>query len=109
MKEKIKAAHDKYVEAANEFVNYFCRKHEVDFDGWINDEIGIAVFSHDWFISLDNIIEDLINDYPAYAIFDWHDYMIKVHFEDSDKKVNLSNYIKGARIEGIEDYKKVTP
>jgi hypothetical protein len=56
----------------NEWVQKFCNKQQIDFGGWVGDEIGgIASFDNQYFFNLSDIVLDLKTKQPNGQILAW--------------------------------------
>jgi len=101
----IRQLRKEYESICTKYLNLFALKHSLTFEFWISDEIGsIASFGDTFFFTMDNIMEDINNDYPKNIIMDWHWHCLDVdqylkNDKDAPKKPcpNLSHYAMGAR------------
>lgn len=75
-----------YEAICNRIIAQFAEKHDLEFNGWINDEVGgWAWFSGYYCIAFNDIVYDLKQDFPKRFILEWH---------ETDRKMNLKNYYK---------------
>lgn len=81
------------------YVDFFCKKQEVDFNGWVADIKGsLAVFNDDFYITFEDIRLDLETNTRKGFIFKWY----YDNLEHEDKTINYYSYIKGLRIKDIK-------
>lgn len=105
-KDKLKRNFEK---ACTDYIEYFCKKQDIEFEFWIADEIGgIAAFCcAEHFFNLTDIILDINSDQPKNFILDWQnestDYSLR---HDDNLYINYSSYIKGARFKPSENESK---
>lgn len=95
----IKKLKTEYDIICNTFVEKFAKKHGLEFDGWIADEIGgIASFIDQYFFNLSDIILDLTTNQPKNSILKWHDDEVEynMYFEEP-RYINYKSYIMGLR------------
>ena len=84
-----------YENACNILVAEFEKKQEIDFDGWVGDEIGeIALFSGEYFFNLSDIVLDLKTNQPKGLILKWFNESIDFHHY-----INYKSYKMGLRYE----------
>ena len=79
------------------YINEFCKKHVIDFEGWVADSGEIACFSDGSFLSFTDIRYDLETDQTPGFIFQWYWESV----ENAYKKkayVNFISYSKGIRV-----------
>lgn len=85
----------RYESICQDYIDVFCEKQELEFDGWIADEIGgVASFVSQYFFTIDDIAFDINNDIPVGLILSWQDDSIS---NDSEFKINYRSYSKGLR------------
>ncbi len=83
------------------YVTKFEEKHECYLEYCVaDDDLGIFVFG-DNFFNLNDIIEDIENNYPKDAIFEWQNYITDHNSELENvskmRLMNLKSYIAGFR------------
>lgn len=62
----------------NKYINVFSKKHDIEFTGWVADEIGeIAVFIEQYFFNFKDIRYDIDNNCPKGAIFEWQEFCVE--------------------------------
>ena len=87
-----------YQSICNQYIEEFCEKQEVSFEGWVADQVGgIAVCSFDFYFSFQDIVLDINSDQPKGAIIDWYHQNI----ENPEKSINYYSYSKGLRISDL--------
>lgn len=104
----IEALKHQYEYICNEYVNKFCRKQGVQFNGFVGNIVGGVCCVSDYYINFSDIVYDLNTSQPKRLIFDWNNEMIDAHSDGKDT-INYFRYSKGLRIEGVEkaiDYVK---
>lgn len=80
---------------ANEYLNIFTEKQEIEFDFWVGDEIGgLASFNTEHFFTLDDMRIDIDHDAPKGLIIQWHYDNLDA---GRDNWINYPSYIKGLR------------
>ena len=81
-------------------VEKFAKKHELDFDYWISDQVGtVACFSHHYFFQMSEIVYDLNSKQPKGLIVQWQQESI----ENQHKTINFFSYSIGLRYEDIKE------
>ena len=61
-----------YERACDDIVSEFCKKQDIEFYGWIADEVGgVAGFAHDYFFNVCDLILDLKTNQPKGLILEW--------------------------------------
>ena len=89
---------DKLDKLIDQYTDLFCKKQDVDADGWIGDlKGGINCFS-DAFLSFDDIRTDIDLEVPKGMIFNW--YWDSV---ESGLNINYQSYIRGLRVADIQN------
>ena len=88
-----RAVHN-YEMACQELVKQFSLKHDLEFDGWVGDDIGgMASFISQYFFSMDDIALDLKTDQPKHSILRWQDDNV----EHAPEFINYKSYTMGLR------------
>lgn len=83
-----------YEKYCNEIVKEFCKKQELDFEGWVRDEIGSSACCNDISFNMYDIVWDLNSKQPKGEIINWY----YDNLESSEKFINYFSYTKGLRI-----------
>ena len=55
------------------YVDIFCKKHELQFSGWVANNPGTAATCSDYYINFDDIRYDIDNDIPEDKFTIWYD------------------------------------
>lgn len=88
----------------NEWVQKFCNKQGIEFDGWVSDEIGgIALFNCQYSFSLSDIILDIKTKQPRGRILDWQNEGVEFNMSNKDHQhMNYKSYTMGLRYEQLK-------
>jgi hypothetical protein len=86
------------------FVEKFAKKHDIEFDYWIGDEIGgIASFIDQYFFNISDIILDLTTNQPKYSILIWQEDELEQSMNtDIPRYINYKSYTMGLRQKDLE-------
>ena len=100
----IKKLKTEYDIICNTFVEKFAKKHDIEFDYWIAEEIGgIASFSEQYFFNFSDIILDLTTNQPKYSILKWQDDEVEQSMTtDIPRYINYKSYTMGLRQKDLE-------
>jgi hypothetical protein len=106
----IKQLNNQYESICNQWIEKFCTKQDLDFDGWIADEVGgIASFACQYFFNLSDIILDLITKQPKGLIISWQiedvDFYMSQYKEDLDFIFNININFR-SNVMGLIGYKE---
>lgn len=95
----IKKLKTEYDIICNTFVEKFAKKHGLEFEYWIADEVGgIAEFTANYFFNLSDIILDLTTNQPKEFILEWHDDEVDYNMDfEEPRYINYKSYIMGLR------------
>lgn len=86
---------DRLNKTIKEYVDLFCKKHDIDFDFWVADLSGtIGVFG-DYFFSFEDIRLDLETNQPKDSIFKWYDLNLEMGMKNKHT-INYYSWINGA-------------
>lgn len=94
-KEGTRTLKDEFNLIVDKYTATFCKKHELNFDGWVGNDTGTIGCFGDYFISFDNIRYDIDNDIPKGVFFEYYDYDLRI--PEGGRRVNYESYIKGYR------------
>jgi hypothetical protein len=87
-----------YEKACNAIVKAFAKKHEVDFDGWVSDDVGgVASFSCQYFFNIDDMVHDLKTNQKKNLILRWQEDGVDAHFRGDTSNINYRTYCMGLR------------
>jgi hypothetical protein len=94
-----------YENVCNEYIRRFCEKQEIDFDGWVSDEVGgIASFVCQYFFTIDDIVLDLYTNQPVGLILDWQSDGVDYNmFNETPQSINYKSYTMGLRYEDLKN------
>jgi hypothetical protein len=100
---KTKELKEKYEFICNEFVAKFEKKQQIDFEGWVDYEIGgIASFSFQYYFNLSDIIFDLKTNQPKGCIKNWSNEETDFNvFNKNPQHINYKSYTMGLRHENL--------
>jgi hypothetical protein len=90
----------KYEYICNQIVKRFAKKQELDFDGWVGNEVGgIASFASQYFFSMEDIILDLKTKQKKGFILEWQNDMVEYAMSEPPKQtINYKSYTLGLRM-----------
>jgi hypothetical protein len=93
-----------YENVCNEYVRRFCEKQDIEFDGWISDEVGgIASFISQYFFNMSDIILDISTNQPVGFILDWQSDGVDFNLlKDKTEYINYNSYIMGLRYHDLK-------
>lgn len=86
-----------YEFACNEYIKRFCKKQEMDFEGWVGDTIGSVAYCNDFYFNLQDIVLDINSKQPKGAIVTWY----YENLETPENAINYYSYTKGLRVSDI--------
>jgi hypothetical protein len=93
-----KTLQQKYEDACNEYVLKFCKKQEIDFEGWIADIIGGIALCNDFYFNFHDIVWDINSKQKKEAIKNWY----YENLEYPNKSINYYSYTKGLRVKDLK-------
>ena len=79
-----------------EYVNVFCKKHDIQFDYWVADLSGTICQMGDFFINFEDIRLDLETDQPKNQIFEWYEVTLDLALKNKPT-CNYYSWINGFR------------
>jgi hypothetical protein len=93
----------RYVDVVNDYLYEFCRKQEMDWYGWIGNEVGGVGTFNDFTFNFSDILYDINNNCKKGLIIDWYyqsvDYCMEKTF---NTWINYNSYHKGLRYENLK-------
>jgi hypothetical protein len=95
---KIKDLRETYEKVCNDYVQIFCDKQKIDFEGWVCDNAGGTACCGDFFFYFPDIVWDVNSKQPEGTIVDWY----HENMELPEKSINYYSYTKGLRVSDIE-------
>lgn len=98
MEVKISNRKEAYEHICNDYVQTFAKKQELDFDGWVGNDIGgLALFScAELHFNLSDIVFDINTNQPKGKIIDWY-----YGYLENEKKMNYKSYCNGLKFEKL--------
>ncbi len=82
----------------NEYINKFIKKQNIEFDGWILNEVGgTACFNGEFSLNFSDILLDINTKQKKGLILKWHYDFI----ENTPQNINYKSYTMGLRFEDI--------
>ena len=89
----------------NYLIKSFAKKQDLQFDGWVGDDIGnVSCFSGEYYFNLSDIILDLKTKQPKGFILQWHieylEFNVSKEIEEH-KNINYKSYIMGLRFKDL--------
>jgi hypothetical protein len=93
-----------YESICNEYIRRFCEKQDIEFDGWIGDEVGgIASFISQYYFNIDDIVFDIHTEQPVGLILDWQSDGVDYNmFNETPQHINYKSYTMGLRYEDLK-------
>lgn len=90
---------ERYESICSEYIQEFCKKQEMDFEGWVGNTIGGIAVCNDFFFSYQDIVLDINSNQPKGLIVDWY----YQNLETPEKSINYYSYTKGLRLAMIKN------
>lgn len=90
---KTQLAMQMYEQACVAMLNVFCKKHDLTFDFWINDDIGGVAVCSDMYFAFHDIITDISYEAKKFAIIGYVEGALELHQKGEDVQ-NYYSYIK---------------
>jgi hypothetical protein len=96
---KLQELNRKYEFVCNEWVQKFCNKQQIEFDGWVGNEVsGTASFVCQYFFNLSDIVLDLKTKQPKGQILQWYNEGVEFNMlNETQEHINYKSYIMGLR------------
>ena len=86
-----------YEAIAMKYINIFCRKQDMTFEGWVGMVVGEVAVCNDFFFNSSDILLDIHYNSPKGEIIKW--------YNDNDNApcdtINYYSYIKGLRVSDL--------
>ena len=99
MKNKLKLDYNLAVE---NYIKAFCKKHGIDFEFWISDEVGSVCNIGDYFFDFQDIKTDIdlnVSTKENESIFAWQTYVLEAQEKKAKYQINFKSWLKGVRNE----------
>lgn len=94
----IEELNKQYEYICNEWIKKFCKKQEIEFDGFVGNEIGgVASFNEEYFFEMSDIILDLNTKQPKGLILEWQNSIV-----ENGAFINYKSYTMGLRHKDIQ-------
>ncbi len=91
---KLNKLKKQYLFVCNEYVIKFCNKQDMEFSGWVGDDVGGVALCNDFYFNFHDIVWDVNSKQPKGVIVDWYYQNLEV----AEKSINYYSYTKGLRI-----------
>lgn len=100
----LKKLNEQWELVCNEWVKAFCEKQELEFDGWIGNDIGgTASFALQYYFNLSDIILDLNTKQKKWFIMKWQNDGVDFNMDNEDTKhINYKSFIMGMRYKDLK-------
>ena len=86
-----------FTETMNEFIDYFCDKQQICFEGWVGDNPGgVAMFTNGMNLYFHDIVLDVMSDASPGEITAWYR-QAEAGAIAGKAIINYNSYIKGFR------------
>lgn len=89
-------------ELVQKYIDYFAKKQDIEFNGWLVDEIlDVAMFG-DYFLNFSDIKFDVETDQPKGQILEWQNHVTDHNclLDANDQyRINYKSWCSGARYE----------
>ena len=86
----------------NKIINKFAKKQDLQFDGWVGDDIGnVSCFCGEYYFNLSDIILDLKTKQPKGFILQWQIEYLEFNVTkeiEQHKNINYKSYTMGLRL-----------
>jgi len=82
-----------------EYVDLFCKKHDIEFNFWVADLSGTVGVFGDYYFGFEDIRLDLETNQPSDNIFEWYEENLNLSMKGCDYNINYYSWIKGSRPE----------
>ena len=94
----IKSIKKEYEKVVKKYIYYFSKQQNLNFDGWVGDEIGGIAWFGDIAFNFSDIMMHLNTNQPKENIIQWHFDNIENH---QKTLINYKSYIMGLRIKDM--------
>ena len=89
---------DRLNKILQEYVDLFSKKHEITFDGSVNDDLLDILFFGDYFMSIEDVVFDIDNDINEPEFYNWYDSTLEFAMKNKDvPTINYKSWCMGAR------------
>lgn len=91
-----------YKIACESYIDEFCHKQGLSFEGWINDIVGEIAYISDMIFNFQDIVWDINSIQPKGLIIKWYNDTYDNH-KETGKFINYRSYSKGLRYENLNE------
>lgn len=102
MTKKIQTLKAAYEVIVNEYMEIFCKKQDVDFDGWVGEDVGSVACIADMFLNFSDIKTDVDMEVKSGEIINWYWDNMPQSLGEEPKSINYYSYLKGLRVKDIK-------
>ena len=81
-----------------EYIERFCKRQEMDFEGWVGNDVGGIALIDDFFFGFSDIVYDVNTKQSKGLIIDWYNDNV----DYPDKAINYYSFTKGLRVSEIK-------
>lgn len=86
-----------------QYIQEFEKKHDVEFEYWVGDEVGGIVILNDYYFNFLDIKRDIDTNQPKELIFKWYEEGVEYAMNNKKTKhINYSSYISGLRYSDLD-------
>jgi hypothetical protein len=96
---KLNKLQKNYEDSCNAYIQEFCDKQEMDFNGWIADVVGGVAECNNFTFNFHDIVWDVNGNAPIGLIVDWY-YESVANYP---KSINYFAYTKGLRYSDLKE------
>ena len=82
----------RYENCVMQYIEKFCKKHELEFEGWIGNYFGEIAYLSDMVVDFYDIRLDIDNNIDKKTFKEYYYYNL-----ENGKTINYRSYLKGAR------------
>ena len=93
MRRHLKLQRD-YDSVCNKYISKFCKKQELEFEGWVGDLVGQIAYCGDFYYNFHDIVLDVNSEQPKGVIIDWYYDTLN----NPKKAMSYYSYTKGLRM-----------
>nr|DAT75954.1 MAG TPA: hypothetical protein [Caudoviricetes sp.] len=98
-----KTLRDDFTDICNRYIERFCEKHDLCFEGWVAARVGETAEIGDMFLSFDDIRYDIDSEQKVGTIEKWWDYSSDLAMLECPKTINYRSWCKGAPLPYTQD------
>lgn len=98
-----KTLRDDFIDICNRYIERFCEKHDLCFEGWVAYRVGETAEIGDMFLSFDDIRYDIDSEQKVGTIEKWWDYSSDLAMLECPKTINYRSWCKGAPLPYTQD------